>query len=448
MLDPQSVAPRKVLHIGVISICAASVFLVGNVNLLLYATLASLPLLAVAILLGAFRDRLSGRRSWGMLYFALVFALLLYIFGEDQPGLVFFPMAVLALADGFATLLGGRYGHYTYQLGGDERSYLGSLVFFIFALFILFLGHMAVGLPPLLHSHGWAMLACIAVFLTTAEASSNAGRDNLWVPLACAYWLLVGSSEGAWPLMALGAVAVLAWIAKRKQWLDAGGAVAACLMGWVLILSPDLWMLLPAFTFFALGTAFSLLPQKAAEASHPPARSKAQVLANGGAPVLCLMLYFSLGNEAWLWAYVAGMAAALSDTASSEIGTRLSTQSYAILGGRKLKAGVSGGISAGGTLAGLAMAAVIPGLMCLLGYIDCAALLWISSIAFSANVADSLAGQLIQQKYVVNDGSWLDTPQEHIEVQAKGLRHFGNDAVNAAATTLACLLAVLLHVLL
>ncbi len=58
------------------------------------------------------------------------------------------------------------------------------------------------------------------------------------------------------------------------------------------------------------------------------ARNATQVLANGGIPTLFLMCYFSTHNLGFLIGSLSGFAAALSDTASSEIGTRYQQKTY------------------------------------------------------------------------------------------------------------------------
>lgn len=450
-LKQTTALPRKILHIGAISVCALSVYLSEDAVAIFWATLLSIPFIGIAVFKGVFRDPVKGRKSWGMVYFALVFAFLLYISGE-RPQFVFYPMAIMAWADGLATLIGERFGKWRFRLEGDERSVEGSVTFFVVALLLLFFGHWAVGEEAASRVYGPAMLVFIAFFLTLTEATSTAGRDNIWVPLSAYYWLLcaVDVPDEAWRILLISAtLPLLAYLAFRKRWLNPGGAVSACLMGLILLISPEPMLVIPALAFFLLGTGFSLLPKggKAITDIEKPSRSKAQVLSNGGMPVVFLMLYFCTGHFYFVLGFIAGFAAALSDTASSEIGTRLSGRSFAILGFRPLEAGVSGGVSVVGTLAGIVFALAIPLLSNALGWLDIQQAFVIAAIAFSANVLDSILGQFAQSKQYTDGGGWRDAEAIRTGNNMGGLRWLSNDRVNAIATIFATIMAAAWHVL-
>jgi uncharacterized protein (TIGR00297 family) len=446
--------PRKVLHIGAIFICACAVYLVEVLQALWLATLAALIPIALAVWLGAFRDPSSGRRSWGMLYFAMVYAVLLWFFGEDEPALVFYPMAILALADGMATVVGERLGKLRFRWGGDERSLMGSVVFFVMTLAMLLLGHFVNGQLPLWSTFDVTFLVFVALFVTVVEAISESGRDNIWIPLAVAYWLLIARNVDidAFGVSVTTFMLILfAFFAYRKRWLNAGGAASAALLGAVLVLAPAPALLWVAAVFFLLGTGFSHLPfaRKPVQKDRKPkarkeadGRSKSQVFSNGGFPVLSLMLYFCTGMEGFIFGYFAGFAAALSDTASSELGVRLSSRSYALIGFKPLMKGVSGGISLPGTLFGMCFAALIPGVAYVTGLMDAEPALLVGFIAFAANLVDSMLGQFLQAKTLYDNGAWVDAVGIAENNNFRGLRWMNNDLVNALSTALATTAAV------
>lgn len=450
-LKQSTASPRKILHIGAISVCALSVYIVEDLDAVFWATILAIPFIGIAVFAGVFRDPVKGRKSWGMVYFALVFAFLLYL-SADKPQFVFYPMAIMAWADGLATLIGERIGKRRYRLEGDERSVEGSVTFFVVALLLLFFGHLAVGEEAPSAVYGPGMLVFIAFFLTLTEATSTAGRDNIWVPLSAYYWLICGAAVpgGAAAIMLIISIlAFLSYLAFRKKWLNAGGAVSACLMGFILLFSPEPMFVIPALTFFLIGTGFSLLPKggKPIGEGEKPSRSKSQVLANGGMPVVFLMLYFFTGHFSFVLGFIAGFAAALSDTASSEIGTRMSGRSYAIFGFRPLEAGVSGGVSVAGSLAGIAFAIAIPMVSVAFGWIDYKQAMVIAAIAFSANILDSLLGQFAQSKHYTDGGGWRDSEGSAGGNISGGLRWMSNDRVNAIATAFATVVATCWHVL-
>lgn len=445
---PSSI-PRKVLHIGAISVCAAAVYLVEDVDDLLIAAFVALPLVGGAVAAGLLKDEVSGRRSWGMLYFVAAYAVLLWVFRHSRPDLVFYPMAVLAWADGLATVVGERFGKRRFRAAGDERTIEGSVVFFLVTFSVLGFSGTLIRGPVLFEAWGLPLLLAVSAFLALVEAASASGRDNLWVPLAVVYWIGVSpdiDTEGIRIAAAFSLTMAAAVVAYRRSWLDAGGAAVACQLGWALLISPMPESIVPALIFFVLGTAFSLLPKKSRNISRVerPSRSAAQVMANGAAPVASLLLFFITGHSAFTAGFIAGFAAALSDTSSSEIGTRAAGKAYAIVGFRRLKAGVSGGISLWGTAAGVFFAGVIPAAAAAMDFIDWQTAAMVAAVAFSANLADSLLGQFTQRKHTAPDGSWEDAEGPLPDNKTRGFRWMSNDAVNAITVASATLAAAML----
>jgi len=444
--------PRKILHIGAGSVCAVAVYLVDDVDHLLIAALCALPAVAGAVVAGFLKDQIRSRRSWGMVYFVAVYAVLLWFFRNSRPDLVFYPMAVLAWADGLATLAGERFGKHTFRAGGDLRTIEGSLVFFTAAFFIIGFLELLIPGPALELEWSLPLILAAAGIATLAEAVSKSGRDNIWVPLAVVYtgWVFPDISANYFAVSgALILTAVAAYLAYRKSWLDAGGAVAACLLGWLMLISPMPLSIVPALLFFGLGTGFSVLPKRSesTRGSERPTRNAVQVMANGGAPVASLLLFFVTEHPAFLIGFLAGFAAALSDTSSSEIGTRTAGSSRSIIGWKPLKPGVSGGISLPGTLAGAVFAMVIPTVALVLGMTDLRTAVLVALVAFAANIADSLLGQFTQRKRISPDGTWEDVENGTDGNKFKGLRWMNNDAVNAVTVTFATIAAAALFVL-
>lgn len=441
--------PRKILHIGAISVCAFSVYIIPQTEYILIASGAALPLTFTAVRFGFLKDKRTGRRSWGMVYFIAVFWVLTYFFGARRPELVFYPMAALAMADGFATLAGEYFGVQRYSLGGDERTLTGSAVFFLLAAgILLFAGRLFSFIPLPEGSVGFLIFT--AVFLTFTEAASSRGRDNIWVPAAAAYWLAAGSAADLgteamlWPVLLAGA----AYLAFRKKWLSGGGAAAAALMGSIFLVSPAPIYFLPPLIFFGAGTLLSLLPApRKGEREKPPRRTAVQVWANGGPGAVSLMLWMLTGIDAFALASVAGFSAALSDTASSEIGSRLSNKSWSAVGLKKLEAGVSGGISLPGSLAGILFAAVIPLAAVVSGLASVPEATAIAVISVLSNYADSLAGQFLQEKNLRTDGTWTDSDREASSGIRGGRPGMTNDAVNALAVSLAVILTAVVFML-
>jgi len=159
-------------------------------------------------------------------------------------------------------------------------------------------------------------------------------------------------------LVAFTIAGLIAAIAHRLRLLTAGGAVAATVAGGAAVLAGLSWVILLLF-FFTTSTALSRwraaerdrLVSPLVEKEGP--RDAVQVVANGGLFALAAIL--STRGDAFAWQAVAAgaIAAATSDTWSTEVGTVLGGIPIGILNGRQVAPGTSGGITMQGTMAAL-----------------------------------------------------------------------------------------------
>ncbi len=174
---------RKLSHLGAGAIVIAFPWLIHEV-------------LTVAVLAGAFFVLLAvgkathllesvhgvERRTSGAFYYPLS-VLGLFWLSDGDALLYCAPIAVLAVADTGAALVGKRTGKRRYQVMDGARSVEGSLTFFALA-FSLVLTCLALSGRP-----GWPELLLVtlvtAVMSTAAEAISVRGADNLFIPYAC-----------------------------------------------------------------------------------------------------------------------------------------------------------------------------------------------------------------------------------------------------------------------
>lgn len=427
ILNP--VDARKVLHIGAISAAAFAALSFNNIHTLFLIVTLALPVLFGAVWFGFFKNPENGRRSFGILYFALAYWILLYFFGETRPRMVFSAMFVLAWSDGLATVVGNRFAELRWPFSPDKKSPLGSAVFFFSTLVILLAlhGEMEIGV---------SLVLFLALFLTALEALSMKGLDNLWVPGALAYWLLLNPEFGTFQSAMVAVIPALAYLAYRKRWLASGGAFAATLLGWIMLINPEPKWILPALAFFLIGSVLSKIRGSDTEKKG---RNANQVFSNGGAPVLFLMAYFLTDSVAMLVALFAGFAFAMSDTASSEIGVRFGKRHFDIRTMKMVQAGLSGAVSARGSLAGVLFAMAIAAL----GYfmLDSPVYAIVILIAgILGNLTDTLVGAYLQAKEVAPDGSLRDRRRGKI---VSGLNWITNDITNLISSIIATLLGFL-----
>lgn len=212
--------------------------------------------------------------------------------------------------------------------------------------------------------------------------------------------------------------------------------------------------------FFVLGSALSRLPaevlaseQKARplDSARGVPRDWRQVLANGLWPALLALGYGVRQDEAYYLAFVSSIAAACADTTSGEVGVRWAKKTFSVVSFRTVPPGVSGGVSAVGTLAGLAGAVLVA----LVGvgpkgwefFLSFKIILSILAVGFLGMLFDSLLGALVQAKYRCAVCRSAVEMQRHCGQPAEkssGFSILDNDGVNFLTTFFGGLLGLLL----
>ncbi|WP_457637145.1 DUF92 domain-containing protein [Oceanithermus sp.] len=200
------------------------------------------------------------------------------------------------------------------------------------------------------------------------------------------------------PLLAGG----LAWLARKRGWLNHAGALASFVLGSLYWWVGGLWASTALIAFFLLG---SLAANTNPRSRDRGGRSAVQVLANGLPPVLGMLLC----GPAFL---LGALAAAAADTLASEIGSRAAFAWR--LGRGRVAPGTNAAVSLQGSLALLAGAALLA--------------LW--SIPAGLPLLPALAAGVF--------GAALDTLTGPLEER---LSWWTNDVNNAVAITAAGLLA-------
>lgn len=441
---------KKIVHIAAISIAAISPYYVP-VDLLVVIALILTLINLIFTYLGSFQKLNNNRKTWGVFYFSAVFTLLIYLF-PNNPDFVFYPMIILALADGFAAIIGSKFGKHKYALSGDVKSIEGSVVFFLFSLLSIIVAPKLLPFVELVIPIQSALF--ISLFLALLEAQSRKERDNFWIPVAVLYWLLLDTSFIDLYYGTLAGLFSLAVYGIYKfRWLSAGGSVTTWLLGCVLLIFPNPVWIIPALVFLILGSVVSKLPQTEGQGegildklkSDEGGRTGKQVFCNGGIYTLFLALFFLTSDVIFLIAGMAAITTALSDTASSEIGRRYGKSTISILNFKKIPAGVSGGISEVGTVSGLIFAGAMAGLpFLILSEYTIQMFIIVCAAGFIGNIADSLIGAIFQIKYRPDPKSlWSDEPVGDGINQTRGIAWITNNTVNLLATATAGIMGIL-----
>lgn len=240
-----------------------------------------------------------------------------------------------------------------------------------------------------------------------------------------------------------GAVALGAF---RARALTVSGAAAAWIVGACAFGAGSWSFAAVLFAFFIPSTLLSRLgrarKRRLVDIGKTGARDAGQVFANGGVAAACAVAAAALRQPALAAAFAGAFAAASADTWGTEIGTLLKAQPRSILTLRPLPAGLSGGVTLGGTLAEAAGACAVAGAAAALGIGPWWA---IAAGGFAGALADSLLGASLQElRYCPACERRCETNPHVCGAPTRlirGAAWMSNDAVNACATAAGALAA-------
>ncbi|NJO79871.1 MAG: phosphatidate cytidylyltransferase [Cyanobacteria bacterium RM1_2_2] len=130
-----------------------------------------------------------GRKSLGTFFYAVSIGILITCFWQSYPHFAVIGILIMTWGDGFAALVGQRWGKHRYLLWGVQKSWEGSLAMLLISAVVCSLVFLSV-----YGSTGqiWLIALAVALIATLLEAFSKLGIDNLTVPLgsaAIAFWL-------------------------------------------------------------------------------------------------------------------------------------------------------------------------------------------------------------------------------------------------------------------
>ena len=212
-----------------------------------------------------------------------------------------------------------------------------------------------------------------------------------------------------------------------RKWLSPGGFASALVVG-LAVLAGLGWRGL--VLLFAFLVSSSLLTPGGGS------RRPVQVFANGGVAALCSLL--ALLEPTLAIAAAAAIAAATADTWSTEIGARSKARPRLITTWEQVEPGVSGGITALGTLGGALGAAFIGLAAWLVGLVSPAGLAAVAAAGAAGMLVDSMLGATLQARWRCEScAAVIEQPVHSCGAHAvplSGIRWMTNDAVNFAAT--------------
>ncbi len=416
------ITARKLIHISTLGFA----FLLPFLTCLQAAGCALLALLFNVFVLPRFAldlrkppDQANGPNVWTGIVLYPISVLGLILLYRHHMHVVASAWALLALGDGMASVAGESMRGPALPWN-REKSWAGFVSFVIAGGIGAYV--LARWVNPALSSHNALLVsAAAAVVGAVVESAPIQLDDNVSVPLLsggflfCAYMVERTALYGNLPyfgrriLLGAAVSTVVAMLALGLKMVNRSGAIAGFLLGVAVYLSKGWKSFVILFTFFVVGSVATRLgyASKAARGvaeKRGGARSWRQASANSLAGAFFSILVITTHHEAaFLVALIASFAGAAGDTVSSEIGQWLSQRAYLITNFQPVSAGVDGGVSIGGTLAGLAASAMVAGVGYGLGLCGPAGALIALASGFAGNLFDSLLGATIQQRGLVTN---------------------------------------------
>lgn len=262
-------------------------------------------------------------------------------------------------------------------------------------------------------------------------------------------------------IVALACATLIAVLAMRARALAPSGALAAIVVGTLVVTGGGWWSGLALVTFFTTSSALSLWRKRrqASIQQRGSRRDAVQVLANGGVAAVFALFAMTGAPGIWTLALIASLAAANADTWATEIGGMSGHTPRRITNFRAVEAGTSGGISAPGTLAALAGALLVAcigwigwGLHQLPGNQPPIVLtLLVTGGGFLGCLIDSLLGATVQAVYrCPNCLTATEQRVHHCGTPTEltsGVRWVNNDVVNALSIAAGAVFAVIVSLI-
>lgn len=239
--------------------------------------------------------------------------------------------------------------------------------------------------------------------------------------------------------------ALIAGAGRRAEALDDRGTVAAVAVGASVIAGTSWRGAALLGLFFVSGSALSKVNNSGASIGKSGRRDAMQVLANGGVAGIASLLSAATSCPRWSVAMAGSLATATSDTWATEIGSTSHASPRLLVSGKRVPMGLSGGVTARGTVGALLGAGAI-GLLHAVTFKDVRpASVAVIVAGFGGCVFDSLLGELVQERrWSPASQRWVERPVDGGQptIRQGGVPGVTNDVVNLAATIFGAVVAV------
>ena len=244
--------------------------------------------------------------------------------------------------------------------------------------------------------------------------------------------------------------ALVAFITIKKKAFTVPAALSACAMliivavcsGW----SGVIIVLACYFTIFAVDMIIGERSEKVTGSinQRSGARGMVQVIANAFAATVAAVVGFIIKKPELMIVYAAALTECLADSLASDVGVLSKKDPVDICRMKRIKRGLSGGVSLLGTLSALAGCV----LMCLVSFIffgiSTRIIVAVLVIPMIGILLDSILGSLVQAKYRCTVCGKSTEKKIHCDQKTDhvgGIKLINNDAVNIISNFLTAILA-------
>jgi uncharacterized protein (TIGR00297 family) len=258
---------------------------------------------------------------------------------------------------------------------------------------------------------------------------------------------------------ALLVAALFALLVRAARLLTLSGAVATFIVGFVTFGLGGGKFTVPLLTFFFTSSLLSRVGRRLkagadARTAKGATRDYAQVLANGGAATIIVLLFWLTAHR-WpieqtrtlLMLYLAALATVNADTWATEIGGLSRSAPRLLSNWKRAPTGASGAVTALGLAAALAGSFVVTGAGWLVWRLSPPEFIAVCWAGFLGSFIDSLLGASVQALYrhpVTGEFTERTVVEGVKTVKARGIAWMNNDVVNFLASAGGILCAWLL----
>ncbi len=174
------------------------------------------------------------------------------------------------------------------------------------------------------------------------------------------------------------------------------------------------------------------------------ARDTMQVLSNALAAIIALVIGKVIGNEAFIVVYAAALTECLADSLASDVGVLSKKDPVDICRFRRVKRGMSGGVSLLGSLSAFAGCLFMSLFTVIFFGFEPKSFLTVLLAPMAGMLIDSVMGSLLQAKYICEKCEKLTEKPVHCDTPCRltgGVRILNNDAVNLVSNLFTAVIA-------